>query len=179
MLYFAYGSNMLLERLQTRVRSAKKLGVAYLAKHTLSFHKQSVDGSGKCDAFYTGQDADGVYGVIYRIDDTERERLSLAEGKGYCLHTRFVTKQRKKWRVCVFLAESQSIRENLQPYSWYKELVLLGAIQNQLPKDYIERLKALEATEDPDRLRTETNLDCLPPPTSGGSRMDSEFLLFI
>src|SRR5438128_1900656 len=49
MLYFAYGSNMLTQRLKARVPSASPKTVAVLFDHGLRFHKRSQDGSGKCD----------------------------------------------------------------------------------------------------------------------------------
>lgn len=49
-LNFAYGSNMLTDRLRERVPSARPVAVARLAGHSLRWHKVSIDGSGKCDA---------------------------------------------------------------------------------------------------------------------------------
>ena len=53
MLYFAYGSNMSIRRLQSRDINPVKVNVARLYGHTLKFHKPSKDGSGKCDVFKT------------------------------------------------------------------------------------------------------------------------------
>lgn len=51
--YFAYGSNMLTERLIARTPSARPVGTSLLPGHRLTFHKRGRDGSGKCDAFET------------------------------------------------------------------------------------------------------------------------------
>ena len=56
MLYFAYGSNMLTERLKARVSSATPIGKANLSDHGLRFHKKSKDGSGKCDIIKSPDD---------------------------------------------------------------------------------------------------------------------------
>src|SRR5438552_200988 len=62
-LYFAYGSNMAIERLKARVPSAELVCIADLAGHQLKFHKRSKrDQSGKCDAAYTGSPQDKVTG---------------------------------------------------------------------------------------------------------------------
>ena len=85
MNYFAYGSNMALDRLRQRVSSACFLGVYTLNKHDLRFHKVGRDNSAKCDAFYTGSDADVVEGVAFEVDPKEVVDLDRAEdlGKGY------------------------------------------------------------------------------------------------
>jgi gamma-glutamylcyclotransferase len=49
MLYFAYGSNMLTERLKARVPSTRPISPAILSDYDLRFHKRSTDKSGKCD----------------------------------------------------------------------------------------------------------------------------------
>ena len=47
--YFAFGSNMLLERIKKRVPSARVLGNATLGGYALRFNKLSKDGSGKAN----------------------------------------------------------------------------------------------------------------------------------
>ena len=69
MKYFAYGSNMLTERLTRRVPNARCLGVARVPGRRLAFHKQSVDKSGKCDLPKTGNNSDVAYGVLFDIPD--------------------------------------------------------------------------------------------------------------
>ena len=49
-------------RLKERVGFFERCGAAYLSGYTLRFHKKSKDGSGKCDAFYTGNPNDVVWG---------------------------------------------------------------------------------------------------------------------
>jgi gamma-glutamylcyclotransferase len=84
-LYFAYGSNMSTLRLAVRVPSARRLCIGRLPEHRLMFHKKSSDGSGKCDAFCTGNTSDFVIGVLFDINESEKKALDNAEGlgKGY------------------------------------------------------------------------------------------------
>ena len=84
MYYFAYGSNMSSKRLNARIK-ATKYANGKLLKHKLKFHKISKDGSGKCDAFETGDSNDFVLGVVYEIDKNDLEQLDRfeAKGKGY------------------------------------------------------------------------------------------------
>ena len=67
--YFAYGSNMSIARLRARVPGAERTGVFTLHEHALRFHKLSRnDGSGKCDAFYTGNASDRVVGALVELE---------------------------------------------------------------------------------------------------------------
>ena len=73
-VYFAYGSNMPTARLRERMPSCKALGIATLPGHALRFHKRSMDKSGKCNAFATGNDG-CVIGVLFSFDPAERDNL--------------------------------------------------------------------------------------------------------
>ena len=79
MRYFAYGSNLLLARLGERTPSARRIERGRLSAHRLCWHKRgTLDGSGKCDAFLTGNTADLVWGALFEIADIERARLDAA-----------------------------------------------------------------------------------------------------
>ena len=82
MFYLAYGSNLCTGRLRRRVPSARPLFVTKLDGHKLKFHKRSVDGTGKADAFETGQQADVVWGVLFDLDEKDKTALDDAEGLG-------------------------------------------------------------------------------------------------
>jgi hypothetical protein len=82
MNYFAYGSNMWTPRLRARVPSCRFNTIARLLRHRLCFHKKSVDGSSKCDAFETGSERDAVWGVVFDILPSEKQALDKAEGLG-------------------------------------------------------------------------------------------------
>src|SRR5215472_14345628 len=81
-LYFAYGSNMDTTRLRYRAPSCRFHFVARLQNFQLRFHKRSNDGSGKCNAFYTGTPSDTVFGAVYEISLEEKPTLDRAEGLG-------------------------------------------------------------------------------------------------
>jgi len=44
------------------------------------------------------------------------------------------------------------------PYHWYKSHVLRGAIEHQLPADYISLIEATRSKRDPDYIRSEQEL---------------------
>ncbi len=41
-----------------------------------------MDGSGKCNAYYTGESSEGVIGVVYEIHASDKAALDSAEGLG-------------------------------------------------------------------------------------------------
>lgn len=150
MRYFAYGSNMLTHWLRCRVPSARPLGMATLQRHTLRWHKRSVDGSGKCNAVATGNEADAVLGVLFDISTDEKPALDLAEGAGKGYVQSDVCAETQSGRVAAFtyLAQPTAIDEALKPYDWYKALVVTGARKHGLPQDYVKELDAQETTSD-------------------------------
>lgn len=155
MKYFAYGSNMSISRLKQRVPSAEALGCHALRQHDLRFHKSSKDGSGKCNVFYTGDDKDVVFGVLFEIDPSEKASLDKAEGLGNGYDEKI---------VAVLAAYGYSVEattyiaiiidEHLKPYSWYVNHVLVGASETPLPDEYVQRkISAIESIQDADKER--------------------------
>ena len=159
MLYFAYGSNMPTARLTARVPSAVHVDIGYLHCHTLCFHKVSVDGSGKCDAFHTGDRKDCIIGVIYRIAPAHKNELDRIEGLGWGYAEKEVTlKTPAAGKIRAFTYCAIKIDPGKKPYSWYIHHVVSGARENNLPQEYIEKILTIEAIEDPDPKRAEREL---------------------
>ena len=150
-LYFAYGSNMLSSRLRGRCPSAEPVGVAELPGHELRWHKRSKDNSGKCDV--VACQGKRVIGVLYRIEYSDKEGLDRAEGlgRGYEEIEAHVVHDKNNFIAKAYQATATD--ESLTPYGWYKALVIAGAQENGLPQDYIEQLKLVVSTDDPDRAR--------------------------
>ena len=126
-LYFAYGSNMLTERLcaDKRCVSARALGVAYADGHKLEFSKLSKDGSGK-GALVRSEGA-RAYGVLFEIDDGDLRALDREEGRGYGY-------ERKEDFVVRFADTAELVTAktylatrhdpSLRPFDWYLALIV-------------------------------------------------------
>lgn len=155
-VYFAYGSNMWTARLRKRMPGCKPLGIATLPGYALRFHKRSIDKSGKCNAFASGNDS-SVIGVLFSFDSAERPKLDKAEGVGRGYEPAMVTVINEKGRrrkVLTYLATPKYIDDSLKPYNWYKDFVLAGCSEHGLPLKYIaEYIQSVEAIEDPDKAR--------------------------
>ncbi len=150
--YFAYGSNMLLQRLQKRCPSAIFLEAAYAEGYALNFSKKSVDGSGKATIAKSDKGGKQVYGALFEIRLEDRQSLDEAEGPDYFRVDEFVVKHsgtNEQQTVTTYIANQDAIDENLVPYDWYKYLVLAGAQQAKLPAIYVASIKAIEAIPDP------------------------------
>ena len=159
-LYFAYGSNLLAERIQQRVPSATYHTVANLKEHSLRFHKRSKDGSGKADAFYTGEIEDSVHGVLWDIlDSADLPKLDRVEGagKGYNKAEVIVETPLGDLSAFTFFAEEQAIDPGLTPYDWYKELVIIGVREHGFPIEYLEEIESIPSMMDPDSDRATKN----------------------
>ena len=156
MRYFAYGSNLLLARLQQRAPSARRLGRGVLSAHRLCWHKRGVlDGSGKCNAFMTGAAADRVWGALFELADSERARLDTAEGLGRGYRDTRVRIEMASGVLTAFayVATADAIDDALAPFDWYRDLVVAGARESGLPDRYISALTAVTAGADPDNER--------------------------
>ncbi|MYG27502.1 MAG: gamma-glutamylcyclotransferase [Boseongicola sp. SB0677_bin_26] len=143
-------------RLRKRMPSCKPLGIAVLPDHALRFHKRSVDKSGKCNAFPSDNES-CVIGVLFSFDPAERARLDRAEGVGNGYEHTMVTVINDKGRrrkVLTYLATQDHVDDSLKPYGWYKDFVLEGAGEHDLPQEYIaECIQPVDAIEDPDKVR--------------------------
>lgn len=162
-LYFAYGSNMLAQRLQARCKSARPRGVATLSGYGLEFSKRGMDGSGK--ATLVVEPAGQVYGVVFDIgadDLTELDRIE-GRGNGYDRIEELPAQtypDKRPITVTTYIGQDGFLDRALIPYDWYRDLVLRGAEQNSLPIDYVARLQAVPALGDPVVERT-TRLEAL------------------
>jgi cation transport regulator ChaC len=152
MKYFAYGSNMLHERLQKRVPGASVIGLASVRGRALRFHKKSSDGSGKCDLAATQREEDQAWGVLFEIPDDQIAALDDAEGlgKGYVRETiQVCAEDGQAVESAVYFATSEAVAPSLQSYDWYRSLVVAGARQNRLPAAYVEGIEAARSIADP------------------------------
>lgn len=153
---FAYGSNMLLRKLQVNVPSAVKITNAFLQGYRFDFNKLSKDGSAKGNITKTDSDKDKAWGVVYEIEMQEKKALDKEEGlgKGYNEGRLIVTTEKENSiEVLAYIADEGAVQKNLLPYDWYRDMVIIGAVENSIEKSYITFLKEFAYTVDPDHER--------------------------
>ena len=126
----------------------------------MAFHKCGADGSGKADAAFTGCASDRVWGVVYELSESDKPVLDTYEflGVGYDSETVRVHMAEDSICASIYVARSEAIDPALKPYSWYLRFVLLGAIEHNLPAEYLRLLDSVEAELDADRQRHLQNI---------------------
>ena len=148
--YAAYGSNLHPVRLAARVPSAELIGTSCLAGWSLRFNKISnVDGSAKCSIERGGE---GTWHAIYRMDAGDRPLLDACEGLGNG-YDDLPLDVPEFGRCFTYIASASHIRADLEPFDWYKAMVLRGCAINRFPEDYVAGIRAVDAVPDPDRER--------------------------
>ena len=145
-------------RLRSRTPSAQIIEAARLVDHELRFNKRSRDGSGKCNV--VRRDDSEVYGVVYRIARQQKSVLDRVEGFGYFRQARTVRGllTGRSYSAFLYVAKAVSLDDTLQPYDWYRDLVISGAELNGLPPEYVEFLRQVQARADPKRRRHAFNI---------------------
>lgn len=160
-LYFAYGSNMLSERLVQRCPSARPIGPARVDGFELTFDKASTDGSGKAMLAADERDLACTPGVLFEIALADLGSLDRAEGagQGYDRTDSF----------CVTLSETSEVltastylatrvEKGLKPYDWYLALVVAGARQHALGERYGNDLRRTGFIIDDQKTREERRI---------------------
>ena len=130
--YFAYGSNMLVQRLQQRVCSAVDQGSAWLDDYTWRCNKLGMDGTAKANLI----DKPGarVFGVLYMINPSDWLLLDQVEGgyRRFEVDVCCAGKAHKAWTYISTLLTEQAAK------STYLDYILQGAEEHSLPQEYIE-----------------------------------------
>ena len=149
MLYFAYGSNMYWAQIKSRCPSAEYFSVAELKDHHLAFTRKSEPRNcGSADV--VPEQGHNVWGVIFKVEDSEIRNLDKAEdfvmGRIYNGYTRqqtqvYVDGDRDPTVVSIYFAEKQ--KNPPLPSFEYKTLIVEGAKHWGLPQKYIEGLEKI------------------------------------
>lgn len=163
--YFAYGSNMLANRLQERCPSAHRRCAASVSGYSIAFCKKSKDGSGKATLVSSENPEARVHGVVFDISRDELAALDRTEGrgKGYDRVENPIVAtgpDGQPMKVTTYIAQPASFDPALKPYDWYLDLVAKGAEQHGLPEVYVAALAATAYLEDRDDAR-QSRIDAL------------------
>lgn len=161
--YFAFGSNLSSRRLLQRIPEASVHCVATLNRHRLCWRKNDRGQSGKCDIEFTGNIDDIVYGIIYLMTDDQKRVLDAYETAGFGYdhkHIEVITADGDI--VEAFTYYALDIDHLQQPYHWYKEHVLRGALEHDFPPHYVEHIRATPSIDDHDPERHQREMSIYP-----------------
>ena len=149
--YFAYGSNMLTERLTARCPSAEPVGPALARGYNVSYCLFSTDDSAKAGMRY--DESAATWGMLFSVARDEQTILDGFEGAP-------VLYRREKIEVLpsgggdpvqavTYLPQPAHIVANGRPYAWYRALCVGGARQHDLPLEAMKRLMEVEVQDMP------------------------------
>lgn len=133
--YFAYGSNLVVERMRERGAPFRAARPALLRGHRLVFDKRGFDGSGRANV---APAPDGwVHGVLYELEDGGLDALKGFES-GYDLIDVEVELQGSEEAARVpakaFVARPDR-RTNAPPTRSYVAIILQGLEEHGLPEE--------------------------------------------
>lgn len=146
-LYFAFGSNLLRERLQLKNPSAVFLCTGRLKDYRLNFGlwEEQVDtawhGGVATIESYPGEE---VWGVVWTLSKENLSTLDEQEGVSEGEYTPLEVSVETDQGVILCRTYQMNNFHACPPSPQYKQVVCLGAEQNRLPKEYLKRLEAIE-----------------------------------
>ncbi|XP_058383680.1 gamma-glutamylcyclotransferase [Diceros bicornis minor] len=150
-LYFAYGSNLLTERIHLRNPSAAFVGAARLQDFKLDFGnfkgKTSETWHGGIATIFQSP-GDEVWGVVWKMNKSNLSSLDNQEGvkSGTYdpIEVNVYTQEGKKITCRSYQMKSY---ECAPPSPQYKKVICMGAKENGLPLEYQKKLNAIEPND--------------------------------
>ncbi|KAG0717928.1 Gamma-glutamylcyclotransferase [Chionoecetes opilio] len=145
-LYFAYGSNLLTERIHINNPSAKMISVGKLKDYRLDFNHFSQRWKGAAATIVEDPDS-SVYGVLWEIGNEDMANLDRQEGVHKKIYKVMDVEVETEKDECVGARSYQVIRPlegDRRPSYVYMDVIIRGAKENGLPKDYIRFLENIE-----------------------------------
>jgi gamma-glutamylcyclotransferase len=143
--YFAYASNLSLDRKQQPTGSIRSVRIACLKNYRFAFNKGGA--GGEVYANIVPSPGDVVWGVVYLCDPQAMASLDEHEAvvRGdYWRHSVEVeTTDGELLKADTYFAGEDSLIEEGRPRPWYLDLILLGARKHGLPEEYIKTIEEL------------------------------------
>ncbi|XP_047026369.1 gamma-glutamylcyclotransferase-like [Helicoverpa zea] len=153
-LYFAYGSNLLKKRIHINNPSAKFLGIGQLNDHLLDFIKYSEHWRGTSATIVPTPGAH-IWGAIWRLHNDDMPALDKQEGvdtNWYFAKTVKVILPNGSSVDCRTYQQTinppqrkpgEELPLDRRPCITYLDCIINGAIECNLPEDYINELKKI------------------------------------
>uniref|UniRef100_A0A8C4R481 gamma-glutamylcyclotransferase n=1 Tax=Eptatretus burgeri TaxID=7764 RepID=A0A8C4R481_EPTBU len=148
-LYFAFGSNLLRERLQMTCPSAYKVAIGRIKDYCLGFSSFSGTRNQWNGGTATILSSAGVevWGVVWCISNNEEECLNIQEGvhKGqYSMVEVAVELDKSEPTILHCKSFKMNHFEPSYPSPQYAKVLLLGAERNALPPHYLHTLQSIK-----------------------------------
>ncbi|XP_059051238.1 gamma-glutamylcyclotransferase-like [Achroia grisella] len=154
-LYFSYGANLLTFRIQMHNPSAAFVSIARLDNYRLDFIRYSKFWGGPNVTLVPTANAH-VWGVIWRLHKDDMASLDNQIGvdriKYYIQYLDVLTPYMGLFKCRVYIqkinplprADNDVVPMERWPSATYKRIMILGAIEHDIPEYYIEYVKKLK-----------------------------------
>jgi cation transport regulator ChaC len=144
--YFAFGSNMESETfINSRKMSPLSKEVARLSGFELVFDQKGIPVVEPAFASIRESKDSEVWGVLYKLSKEDFERLHYTEGDSYEVRSIEVQGNVNGLIQCSTYIGRES-KPGLTPSRRYLRKLISGAVQHELPDDYINKLKLYKST---------------------------------
>ncbi|TGZ67921.1 hypothetical protein CRM22_004523 [Opisthorchis felineus] len=176
--YFAFGSNLLKQRIQLMNPSAEFIGVGLLVNYALTFCGVSHSWGGS-PATIVRKESHCVYGAIWRLADSDLSSLDAQESVPVLYSPVFVSvcleaDGELKYLTCrSYATVSHQVG---RPSPHYLDIILRGAIQCNLPGTYIDQLRNIEHNAVFDNYTLYTRVLSLLDPSDRGNFQVKELM---
>ncbi|CAH8647374.1 unnamed protein product [Schistosoma rodhaini] len=143
--YFAFGSNLLKERIQLSNKSAQFVGIGVLEDYVLSFGGISNNWFG-ATATIKPSLSEYVMGTIWKMCINDTETLDLQESSPIIYRPVEIPVHLFSGKSSIINCRSYILNstEPGDPSPYYLDIIIRGAIQSQLPQSYIDQLKEIK-----------------------------------
>ncbi|CAD5210494.1 unnamed protein product [Bursaphelenchus okinawaensis] len=141
--YFAFGSNLLQERLHVQIKGAQFVGVGYLKNYELCFFDYGTRWHGAI-ASIENNNASEVYGCVWKVPNSFAEELDLQESGYHRLQIPVQLVKTNDTVDCRTYQYSNPERKRQPPSPHYKKVIVEGAKEHELPKDYVNKLEDIK-----------------------------------
>ncbi|XP_031709721.1 gamma-glutamylcyclotransferase a [Anarrhichthys ocellatus] len=146
-MYFAFGSNLLKERLQLANPSATFVTTGRLKDYELNFglceKTEHTVWHGGVATIASCPGAD-VCGVIWTLSNEDLPRLDIQEGVKKGIYSPLEVSVETDKGLIICRTYRMMNFHACPPSPQYKQVVCLGAKQNGLPVEYLKRLEAIQ-----------------------------------
>lgn len=144
-LYFAYGSNLNLQKMSQKLTKPRVVGIARLANHKIGFYGHSVIWDGAVETVVPDNQSE-VWGILYQLEAYEWAQLDNFEdarldGTGEYFHYPVEVLDEQNVPREAFLYKKAQLREPKQPSTEYLDVIIQGAKEQGLPEGYIAILQ--------------------------------------
>lgn len=142
--YFGYGTLLGVTQMRRNYPSAELVGVAFYDQHQLGFWRYADASDGGCTIVHN---PDGIlFGVLYDLSAADMGKLMAVGGLADWYEVREIDVVRVTGgRVRAVTLRVEGNRGPWEPPVEYANLVTDGAVEAQLPAEYIEKLNVIVA----------------------------------